>query len=368
MFESVGRLRSDFDGSQDYDLILRVGERSHRIHHIPRVLYHWRASDASTAQSPDAKPAAHLAAQRAIANYLRRNNIRASVEPGVNPVRWRVRYEISDPPKVAVIIPSAKVEVLSTCLESVLHHTSYPAFEIHVVDNSKDARIQEWCAAMPDTRGRLCYVDCRNEPFNYSKLNNLAVRRADAPHILFLNDDITVVNPDWLTAMVEHGQRPRVGAVGAKLLYPSGAIQHAGVFLGVAGNAGHAFKHLPGNTDRQFDFAQVIRNCSAVTAACMLTKRSLFLELNGFEQEALPIAFQDVDYCLRVGRAGYWIVYTPHAVLVHHESATKNAAEKIPENSEVRYMRQTWKHIIAHDPYYSPNLTRRTEDYSLRVD
>ena len=368
LFEAVGKLRSEFDGSQDYDLILRVHDRTKRIHHVPRVLYHWRASQTSTAQSPDAKPAAHIAARLAIADYLTRNKIRASVEPGANSVRWRVRYEVLDTPKVAVIIPTARAELLLACLESVFSKTSYSNFEIHVVDNSKNSRVQEGIAGISNRPGRLYHIDCRDKPFNYSVLNNSAVRRADAPLILFLNDDITVATPEWLTAMVEHGQRPSVGAVGAKLLYPSGTIQHAGVTMGPYQNAGHAFRHLPGDSTKQFDFAQVIRNCSAVTAACLLTKRRLFLELNGFEEKALPVAFQDVDYCLRVCRAGYSVVYTPHAMLVHYESTTKTGVEKVPDTREVRYMRQTWKDVIAHDPYYSPNLTRKCEDYRIRVD
>jgi GT2 family glycosyltransferase len=366
LFEAVGRLRSDFDGSQDYDLILRVTERTSRIHHIPRVLYHWRSSEGSTAQSPDAKPTAHIAARRAIGDYLDRNKIRATVEPGVAVGRWRVRYEITNMPKVTLIIPAGpRVELLRKCLGSILASTDYGNFDVMIVDNSKGTDVQQLLTSFPRQRAQVAYVDYRNHHFSFSALNNFAVRQAAAPLVLFLNDDTEAIRSDWLTALVEHGQRPAVGVVGGKLLYPSGLIQHAGVTMGIHENAGHAFKHLHADSPSYFDFAQVVRNCSAVTAACMLTKRDLFLELGGFNEIELAVSFQDPDYCLRVCQAGFLVVYTPYSVVMHHESASRGVAVS---SAEVRYMQKRWAGVIAHDPYYSPNLTRATEDYSLRLD
>jgi GT2 family glycosyltransferase len=367
LVETLGSLRSECDGSQDYDLILRSADHTTRIHHVPRVLYHWRAAQNSTAQSPSVKPTAHLAARRAIGDYLERNHIRATVEPGVGVGRWRVRYEVVDNPKVTVIMPTGgRLELLQPCLESIFAETGYPNYEILLLDNSRGPEVAQYASAESTRWNRLRYLDYRNRPFNFSTLNNDAVRTVDSPLILFLNDDMTVRTPEWLTAMVEHGQRPSVGAVGAKLVYPSGSIQHGGVFMGVYGNTGHAFKYLPADSRHYFDLAQVIRDSSAVTAACLLTRREVFWELNGFDEKNLPVAFQDVDYCLRLCKAGYSVVYTPHAVLTHHESMTK--AEKHPNFHEVRYMQKTWADVIAHDPYYSPHLSRRYEDYRIRVE
>ena len=184
--------------------------------------------------------------------------------------------------------------------------------------------------------------------------------------MLFLNDDTTIVDAEWLTALVEHAQRPSVGVVGAKLLYPFGLIQHAGVVMGLWENTGHAFRNLPGDSQAYFGFPQIVRNCSAVTAACMMTKRDLFLRLGGFDETHLAVAFQDVDYCLRVCEAGLRVVYTPFCTLVHHESVTKD--EKLGNPREVRYMQTRWADVIARDPYYSPHLSRKAEDYRLRTE
>ena len=366
LVRDVGGLRSEYDGSQDYDLILRATERTSQIHHIPRVLYHWRLSSTSTAQSLNAIPAADGAAGRAIADYLERNKIAGHVGPGVAAGSWRVRYEIRNTPKVTLIIPAGKrVELLRRCLDSVFAKTDYKYFDVMVVDNSKGTGVQQLLSSFPAQKAQLIYLDYRNRPFNFSAINNFAVRQTSTPLVLFLNDDTEVANPEWLTALVEHGQRPAVGVVGAKLIYPSGLIQHAGVVMGLGGNAGHAFKHLPADSPTYFYFPDVVRNCSAVTAACMLTKRELFLELGGFNEIELAVAFQDPDYCLRVHQAGFLVVYTPYSVLVHHESASRGGGI---DWAEVRYMQKRWADVIAHDPYYNANLTRRAEDYSLRLD
>ena len=367
IIDAVGGLRSEYDGSQDYDFLLRVVERTNRIHHISRILYHWRASETSSAMSADVRPKAHIAAQNAIADYLKRNHTAARVEQGVATGRWRVRYEILEWPRVAVIMPTGgNLDLLGPCLESVFSKTDYPNYEIVLVDNSKGPHVQQYFASLHNRNGKLSYIDYRNRSFNFSALNNFAVRQITAPLILFLNDETEATDPDWLTAMVEHGQRPTVGAVGAKLLFPSGFIQHAGVVMGIYENTAHAFKNLPGDSGAYFDFPQIVRNCSAVTAGCMLTKRNLFLELGGFDEKDLRTAFQDVDYCLKLCQRGYFVVYTPYAVLFHHESVTKK--EKVANLREVRFMRRKWGKMIARDPYYNPHLTRKLEDYSLNLD
>jgi len=365
LLEEVGGLRCGFDGAQDYDLVLRITEKTDRIHHLPHVLYHWRQLETSTAASAEAKPQAKDAAKRAITEHLARKQVVARVEPGVAIGRWRVRYEITEHPKVTVVLPTGgRLELLRPCLESLFSTTDYPNYDIVLVDNSKGSDVNEYVTALANPR--ITYVDYRNRPFNYSALNNFAVQQTQAPLVLFLNDDTTIVRADWLSALVEHGQRPSVGVVGAKLVYPFGLIQHAGVVMGIFENTAHAFRNLPADSRTYFDFPQIVRNCSAVTAACMLTRRKLFLDLGGFNETRLAVAFQDVDYCLRVRQAGLFIVYTPHSMLIHHESVTKD--EKLGNPKEVRYMQQQWAEVIANDPFYSPNLTRKAEDYSLRMD
>jgi GT2 family glycosyltransferase len=367
LLNEVGGLRPDYDGSQDYDLVLRLIERTKQIHHIPHILYHWRAVEASTAFSSGAKPKAHVAAESAIGDYLRRNKIPARVDEGCAPGQWLVRYEILESPKVAMILPTGgKLELLRPCLESIFSTTAYTHYEILLVDNSKGPHIEQYLRSIANHPDKLRYLDYRGKTFNYSALNNFAVGKTEAPLLLFLNDDTTVVNADWLTAMVEHGQRPGVGAVGAKLLYPWGTIQHAGVVMGIYECTSHAFKNIPDKIPYYFHFPQIVRNCSAVTAACMLTKKLAFLEMGGFDEKYLAVAFQDVDYCLKLCKAGYYIVYTPAAVLVHHESVTKE--EKIPNLKEVRHLQRKWREVITRDPFYSPNLTRKAEDYTLRLD
>ena len=367
LLEKVGGLRSEYDGSQDFDLVLRLSERTNRIHHIPMILYHGRAVQTSSAFSRGAQPKADIAAERAIANHLERNEIQAHVEPGCSQGHWSVRYEILDHPRVAVIMPTAgRMDFLRPCLESFFSKTDYPHYEVLLVDNSKGPQVEQYAESLTNRDDVLRYLDYRDQKFNFSALNNFAVGKTEAPLLLFLNDDITMVNADWLSALVEHGQRASVGAVGAKLIYPSGNIQHAGVVMGIYECTSHAFKHLPGNSLHHFAFPQIIRNCSAVTAACMLTKRAIYLEVGGLDEKNLPVAFQDVDYCLKVCKAGYYIVYTPLAVLIHQESVTKE--EKIPNMKEVRYMQKKWRDVIARDPFYNPNLTRDAEDYSLRLE
>lgn len=366
ILKDVGGLRSEYNGSQYYDLILRLVERTGKILHIPSILLHERARLDFTASSAEASSHAHVAAERSISDYLKRNRIPARVEPG-STLGWsQVRYEIIENPRVAVILPTGgRMDLLQPCLESLFSQTDYPHYEIILIDNSKGPQVEQYVKSLASRKSALRHLDYRNKKFNFSALNNYAVGQTHAPLLLLLNDDVTMVTANWLGALVEHGQRAGVGAVGAKLIYPSGNIQHAGVVMGIYECTSHAFKHLPADTLHYFAFPQMIRNCSAVTAACMLTKRAAYWEVGGLDEKNLAVAFQDVDYCLKLCKAGYRIVYTPLAVLMHHESVTKE--EKIPNMREVRYMQKKWRDVIEHDPFYNPNLTRKAEDYSLRL-
>jgi GT2 family glycosyltransferase len=367
----AGGMRSAFDGSQDYDLLLRVTERTNRVAHVPDVLYHWRAHAGSAASAPDAKPFAVDAAAAALRDALERRR-----EPGRVELidgrsgRYRVRFARARDDAVTIIIPTRdKAPVLARALESIFDRSSYANFDVLVVDNGSTepatrALLSAWCEREPQRFGVLS--DPR--PFNFSALINGAVRATLAPVVVLLNNDTEVVTPDWLEAMLEYAQRPAIGAVGALLLYPDGRVQHAGVVLGIGGLAGHIFKRFPSEAGGYYDALKTVTNYSAVTAACLMIRREAFEAAGGFD-ESLPIAWNDVDFCLRLRAAGYRNVYLPHARLVHHESVTRGR-DTTPERRrrtalEVARLRSRWRIDSVPDPYYNPALTLVREDASV---
>ncbi len=363
----IGHLNSDCDGSQDYDLILRASEHATEIRHVPKVLYHWRAAEGSTAVTQENKQYSLSAAQNALEGYGRRTGYFSKVEPGKVPGRWRPRYPIPAGTQVSIVIASGgKVDVLRANLESLFGKTTYRDYELVVIDNSRHNGIENYVRDL-QTLHNVRYLDWRNKPFNYSAINNAAARECKSPVLLFLNDDTSVIEPGWLEAMVELAVRPEVGAVGAKLLYPDGRIQHAGVVMGIYDNCGHAFKALDGNASHYFDFPDVIRNVSAVTGACLMTRADVFWKVGGFDEVQFAVAFNDIDLCLKIGNQGYRVLYTPHALLYHHEALSKTSKDLVPHPQEVEAMRLKWESIIDADPYYNPNLTRNDEDYSLKT-
>jgi GT2 family glycosyltransferase len=366
LVERVGAFRGEYDGSQDYDLVLRLARETARIVHIPHVLYRWRTAASSTALDSGHKPYANDAARRAIADNLMARGVAASVEQGCAPGRFRVRYAIPGEPEVTILIPSGgRVDVLRKNLKSLAAKTEYRHYRVVVIDNSRGTEVER-CIRKLKGKILLEYLDFRNRPFNYSALNNTAARQSKTPLLLFLNDDTEAIAPGWLGAMVELAMRPEVGAVGAKLLYPDGRIQHAGVVMGLFENCGHAFKGLDGRLQHYFDLPDAIRNVSAVTGACLMTRSEIFAEVGGFDEARLAVAFNDIDLCLKIGSRGYRVLYTPHALLYHHEALSKTGRDLIPHTDEVAVMQSRWKDTIAADPFYSPNLSRTEEDYSLR--
>ncbi|MGA2435959.1 MAG: glycosyltransferase family 2 protein, partial [Bryobacteraceae bacterium] len=366
LVERVGAFRGEYDGSQDYDLVLRLARETTRIVHIPHVLYRWRTAASSTALDSGHKPYANDAARRAIADNLMARGLAASVEQGCAPGRFRVRYAIPGEPEVTILIPSGgQVDVLRKNLKSLAAKTEYRHYRVVVIDNSRGTEVER-CIRKLKGKILLEYLDFRNRPFNYSVLNNAAARQSKTPLLLFLNDDTEAIAPGWLGAMVELAMRPEVGAVGAKLLYPDGRIQHAGVVMGLFENCGHAFKGLDGRLQHYFDLPDAIRNVSAVTGACLMTRSEIFAEVGGFDEARLAVAFNDIDLCLKIGSRGYRVLYTPHALLYHHEALSKTERDLIPHPDEVAVMQSRWKDTIAADPFYSPNLSRTGEDYSLR--
>lgn len=361
--EAAGGFRPGFDGAQDYDLFLRCAELCNRIEHIPKILYHWRKHAGSTAQASGAKPKSWEAGRRAIEQSLERRQIAAGVELADYPNTYRVRYPIAGTPKVSIIIPFRdEPALLQSCVASVLAKSGYQRLELLLVDNGsvlpETAQLLERLAGQ-DARIRVLRHDV---PFNYSAINNWAARQASGEHLLFLNNDVEAIRQDWLVAMLEHSQRPEIGVVGARLLYPDDTVQHAGVIIGLGGVAGHA--HLFQHRDHPgyFGRSRLLQNTSAVTFACAMTRAEVFQQLGGLNETDLTIAFNDVDYCLRAREQGLRVVYTPYAKLYHHESKSRGA-ESTPEkqrrfNAEIAYMQRRHRAILERgDPYYNPHLS-----------
>ncbi|MBI1891022.1 MAG: glycosyltransferase [Burkholderiales bacterium] len=367
----VGAWRKGFEGSQDYDLALRVIERlkPHQIVHIPRVLYHWRAIEGSTAHSADAKPYATIAAQRAIREHLNRMGVEAEVVDAPKLPTWsRVKFKVPEPqPGVCIIIPTRdRVDLLSTCISSILEKTTYKNYRILIVDNNSVEA--ETLAYFDKVKSEVISILKDDRPFNYSALNNGAVEACTSEYVCLMNNDIEVISPDWLEEMMGHACRTGVGAVGARLWYPDGRLQHGGLIMGLGGTAGHSHKFLPKNHPGYFGRAALHQAFSGVTAAVLLIKKSIYQEAGGLE-EKFAVAFNDVDFCLKVDAKGYRNVWTPYAEFIHYESATRGY-ETTPEkqrrmNAEAELLRERWGQRLFNDRYYSPNLTQEEEDFSL---
>jgi glycosyltransferase involved in cell wall biosynthesis len=372
LVRAVGGFREGYEGSQDYDLALRCVEQTtgDRIVHLPFVLYHWRAIPGSTAHAPEEKSYAYTAALRALNDHFLRRGYRGEVVHTQSRGLYRARFAVPEPaPLVSILIPTRDSHhILSACVNSLLNKTTYPRYEILIVDNqSSDPETLSYLETLTrDPRVRVLRYDL---PFNYSAINNFAVRQARGEVICLLNNDIEVITPDWLGEMVAHAMRPDIGAVGAKLLYPDDTVQHGGVVLGLGGIAGHAFHRLPRSAPGFAGRAIIGQELSAVTAACMVMRRDVYELAGGFEEGHLKVAFNDVDFCLRVKRLGYRIYWTPHALLYHHESKSRGI-DDTPEKrarfaSEVAYMRANWAEWLDDDAAYSPNLTLDTGDFAL---
>lgn len=366
----VGGWRVGFEGSQDYDLSLRIIEKidHKRVRHIPKVLYHWRAGRGSTALSAGEKNYALDAGRRALQEHLERLSLAAEADFAPGAPFYRVRFCVPDPaPLVSLIIPTRdNVRLLKRCISSIQSRTSYKNYEIIIVDNgSSDQETLAYLQELSDAKkSKVLVLDI---PFNYSRLNNLAVRHCGGEILALINDDIEVISPGWLSEMVSWAAQENVGCVGAKLYYEDGRIQHAGVITGLGGVAGHSHKKFDGDAPGYFYRLKIVQNVSAVTGACLVVRKSIYEHVGGLEEEHLPVAFNDVDFCLKVREAGYRNVWTPYAELYHLESVSRGS-EDSPEKvrrfqSEVEYMKDRWK--LVPDPFYSPNLTLNREDFSF---
>src|SRR2546427_1244508 len=360
LVDQIGGFREGFDGSQDYDLVLRFTEKSEKIVHIPKILYHWRKASGSVSASTLSKPYAYEAGKKGLQESLCRRNMAGEVSTEKFLGYYRVKRKLVSPGKVSIIITTRdRLELLRRCIDSIERETEYRNYEIVIVNNdSKESATLEYFERTPHR-----VIHDAAATFNFSRLNNRAAKEVNGEYLVFLNNDIEVISDEWLSAMIEHAQRPRVGAVGAKLLYPDNRIQHAGVVLGIDGPAGHSHKFMNGYYDSgYFGFPHIIRNYSAVTGACLMIRRTLFEEIGGLDEENLAVAYNDIDLCLRLRRAGYLIVYTPYALLYHKESASRGYRWN---PAEVSYVMTKWQNEILNDPYYSPNLTSEAEDFSI---
>ncbi len=371
--DKIQGFRTGVEGSQDYDLILRcLHHLKHgQIHHIPKILYHWRAGSGSTAMDPDTKNYTTEAGIKALKDYLEKRGVDAKVEQGSLPNTYKVKYPLPKPePLVSIIIPTRdQFELTRKCISSILTKTIYKNYEIIIIDNeSRDIKTIEYLAKLKHENENIKVISYIGE-FNYSAINNYAVNFISGKIIGLLNNDIEVISPNWLSVMVSHAIRQEIGCVGAKLFYSDGRIQHAGVILGIGGVAGHSHKKSNCNDPGYFRRLQLTQNLSAVTAACLVVRREVYNLVGGFDEDNLKIAFNDVDLCLKVREAGYRNVWTPYAELYHHESASRGY-EDTPEKQsrfqkEVNHMIIRWGEILSKDPYYNPNLTLEKEDFSI---
>lgn len=375
LYQQIGGCDPDFDGAQDWDLLLKATERSQRIHHIAQPLYHWRKSPASAAGNSAAKPYVFERQRQAIADHLRRIGIADGEAAFTDDGRLRVTWPVT-PQRVSIIIPTKdKRALLEQCIESLLALTRYDDYEIILVDTGsvEPATLAYYDALRQraDLRDRLTFVEYAGV-FNYSRANNLGAAQASGSLLLFLNNDTEVIAPDWLEELARWAQRPEVGAVGAQLLFPGGQIQHAGVVMGMGGHAGHIFAGLEAHTPTIFGSTDWYRDYMAVTGACLMTRREVFERVGGFD-EGYQLAFSDVEYCLRARAEGFQTVYTPFARLKHHESASRGLS--IPLGDIQRGFERMIALVEQGDPYFNPNLasgssapTLALNDASIRAE
>lgn len=368
--EKIGGFRREFDGAQDYDFIFRCVEASKKVVHVPEILYHWRTHKASTADNPASKMYAFDAGKRAIEAHLQRTGTNGTVSHTPDLGFYRVQYPVQGKPLVSIIIPNKdEKETLKACLDSIRKSTDYKNYEIIIVENNstEDETFAYYRELSKEPDIRLLRW---KKEFNYSAINNFGAKHAKGEYLLFLNNDVTIITPEWMSEMLGMCGRPEVGAVGVKLIYPDNTIQHAGCVVGIGGIAGHMFVDMPAERTGYLHKASILQDMSAVTAACMMVKKSVFEQVEGFT-EKLAVAFNDVDLCLKINRAGYLVVYDPYAKLYHMESKTRGAEDNKAKvrrfQTEIEYMRCNWLDILKNgDPYYNKNLSLTKWNYSLK--
>jgi len=392
LLKQIGGFRANFDGAQDYDIILRATEKAKKIVHIPKVLYHWRIHKGSTAMTSEAKPYAILAGKKAVEEHLKRIGLKGKVSEGVHSGTYNIDYEIIGNPKITIIIPSKdEKDTLKACINSILEKTTYNNYEIVVVENNSETKeiFEYYKEIVADTKIKVLNYnkniiltnkgeeklekisDENKKEFNYSKIINFAVKNCNGDYIVQLNNDTEIITENWLEKMLGFCQREDVGAVGAKLYYPDETIQHAGIIVGVRTVAAHMFRGLSKQKEGYFGREDLIQNMNAVTAACIMTKKSIYDEV-GFMNENFAVAFNDIDFCLKIRQAGKLIVYNPFVELWHYESKTRgddNAPDKIERfQKEINLFLETWKDMLSKgDEYYNKNFSLESDMYDIET-
>jgi len=369
----VGAFRTGYEGSQDYDLILRCLAYidNSEIGHIEKILYHWRAIENSIAMDPNAKRYATSAAVRALQDYFKHTEQKVTVGRGMVENTYKITYHMeSDPPLVSIIIPTRdKYELLHKCIESIKSHTVYANYEILILDNeSSEPNILEYFQELKQFKN-IRIIEYPH-PFNFSAINNFAVSQAKGKVLALLNNDAEIISPDWLTEMVQHALRPEIAAVGAMLYYRDNTIQHAGVVLGIGGVAGHGHKYFPKGAFGYFSRLKIIQNYAAVTGACLVVRKKLYEEVGGLDEENLAIAFNDVDFCLKLQAKGYRNLWTPYVELYHHESRSRGEEDTKKKQkrfgNEIAFMKKKWGKELVTDRYYNRHLSKMFEDFRLQ--
>lgn len=373
LLDRVGGFRVGYEGAQDYDLLLRCidNARKDQIIHIPRILYHWRIHANSTADNANAKSYSQDAGLMALQDYFLAKNIGVEASASGIPNLYRTKWPLPlIPPMVSLLIPTRDhVDLIKNCVNSILDRTAYENYEIVIIDNASiEAETLHFFKEIQAKSSRVRVIAYDHE-FNYSAINNFGVRQSQGEVIGLINNDIEVINPDWLGELISHAIRPEIGCVGAKLYYDDETIQHAGVILSIGGVAGHSHKGFSRDDHGYFSRLMAIQNVSAVTGACLVVRRDIYDAVGGLDEVNLKVAFNDVDFCLKVSAAGYLNLWTPYSELYHYESKSRGL-EDTPEKQarfsrEVEFMISKWGQRLSVDPFYNPNLTKTREDFSL---
>lgn len=370
LYEQIGYFRKLYDGSQDYDFILRLTEKAEKIVHIPKLLYYWRAHEASVASQLSAKPYTIVAAKKALQAHLERIGLQGNVEDSAILSTYKIDYEIIGEPKISILIPNKDhVDDLDKCVQSILKKSTYDNYEIIIIENNstEDSTFAYYKSLEENEKIKVVYWE---REFNYSAINNFGASNATGEYYLLLNNDVEVLTERWLEEMLMFAQRKDVGAVGAMLYYPDDTVQHAGVILGIGGVAGHSHKYFKRGDYGYSSRLTIAQNLSCVTAACLMVKKSVFDEVKGLD-EGFAVAFNDVDFCMKIRKAGYLNVFTPYAELYHYESKSRGLEDtkekQLRFKGEIDRFQSKWGHELEKgDPYYNVNLSLIREDFSYR--
>ena len=374
LMDKLGGFRSEYDGAQDYDILLRMSEETNKIVHIPKILYHWRVHALSTAKAGGtAKPYAYEAGIKAIQDHINRLGLKGTVEQGNTLGTYKINYEVIGNPKVSIIIPNKDyINTLKVCLNSLKKLTTYENYEIIVVENnSEESETFDYYKKI-DGKDKIKVVYFPEKEFNYSKIINFGVKNSTGDYIIQLNNDTELMTPNWIQEMLGFAQREDVGAVGVELFYPDNTIQHAGIIIGIGGVAGHVFKNLPKGIHGYFSKDAMIQNLSAVTAACIMTPKSIYYDVDCMD-EKFKVAFNDVDFCLKIREKGKLIVYNPFVQFKHYESKSRGF-EDTPEKkarfqTEIDRFHDKWQSVLDKgDPYYNINLRLDNDQCAIRAE